>query len=135
MKTISDRVMYVMLKISKRYSLQVIQVYAPTSASEYTEIEQLYDDITLAKISEKTHFTIIMGDFNAKIGDTNEDNIPNRGQFGLGEANERGETPLNYLQNENLYCMNSFFKKPKNRRWTWRSPHSVTKKRDRLHHL
>jgi len=40
------------------------------------QTDQLYEDITTARKSEKTHFAIIMGDFNSKIGDTNTDNIP-----------------------------------------------------------
>lgn len=127
MRAISPRVIYVILKISKRYNLQIIQVYAPTSASENDEVEQLYEDISLAQRSEKTQFTIVMGDFNAKIGNINKDNIPNRGNFGLGSPNERGDMLINYLQNENMYCMNTFFKKQIQRRWTWNSPDSRTK--------
>lgn len=68
-----------------------------------------------------------MPNFNAKVGSTNDDNIPNRGNFGLGKINDRGETLINYLQRENLYCMNTFFKKPLSRRWTWVSPNQKTK--------
>lgn len=49
------------------------------------------------------------------------------GKFGLGSTNERGERLINYLQKERMYCMNSFFKKSTKRRWTWRSPNSITK--------
>lgn len=55
---------------------------------------------------------MIVGDFNAKLANTNLDNTRHRGIFGLGIINEREKTLTNYLQNENLYCMNTFFKKP-----------------------
>lgn len=89
MKSISPRVIYVVLQINKRYKLQVIQVYAPTSKAETEEVEQLYEDISLARRSEKTQFTMIIGDFNAKVGSSNEDNIPNRGNFGLGSTKRK----------------------------------------------
>lgn len=105
MSSISPRVIYIVLEISKRYRLQIVQVYAPTSSAEDTEVEQLYEDITLAIKTEKAYYSIIMGDFNAKVGNLNLDNIPNRGNFGQGNINERGETLVNYLQRENLYLI------------------------------
>jgi len=53
MKSLSDRVIYIIVKLSERYKLQIIQVYAPTSTAE--KQEQLYEDITSARKSEKTH--------------------------------------------------------------------------------
>lgn len=61
---------------------------------------------------------MIIADFNAKVGSMKTDCIPNRGNFGLGVSNERVETLMNYLQRENLFCMNSFFGKSTNHRWT-----------------
>lgn len=34
---------------------------------------------------------------------------------------------LNYLRNENLYCMNTFFEKAPQRKWTWKSPNNLVK--------
>lgn len=48
-QAISDRVIYIIIHVKKGYSLQVIQVYAPTSASENSDVEQIYADITAAK--------------------------------------------------------------------------------------
>lgn len=33
----------------------------------------------------------------------------------------------NYSNREDLFCPNTFFKKPKPRKWTWRSPDGKTK--------
>lgn len=41
---ISERVIYITVKLNDRYTLQVIQVYAPTSAAENEEAEQFYED-------------------------------------------------------------------------------------------
>lgn len=34
---------------------------------------------------------------------------------------------LNFLRREEMYCMNSFYRKPPQRKWTWRSPDGATK--------
>ncbi|KAL3287171.1 hypothetical protein HHI36_001650 [Cryptolaemus montrouzieri] len=62
MRSISNRVIYITIKISQRYKLQVIQVYAPTSTAEDEEIESFYEDISMAQKDEKAHFTLIIGD-------------------------------------------------------------------------
>jgi len=102
-------------------------VYAPTSTAPDEEIEQLYEDISTALRSESTYFKIITGDFNAKLGITRDARGQRLGRFGTGTRNTRGDALINFLQSENLFCMNSFFQKPENRRWTWRSPDSTYK--------
>lgn len=49
------------------------------------------------------------------------------GNHGLEGRNDRGETLLGFLLQNNLFQMNSFFPKRPNRRWTWRSPDGRTK--------
>ena len=52
---------------------------------------------------------------------------PNIGSFGLGTRNDRGQRLLDFLCREQMYCMNTFFKKHQNRKWTWRSPDNRVK--------
>ncbi|CAG4972652.1 unnamed protein product [Parnassius apollo] len=82
----STRVAYLILRISKRYSQKVIQVYATTSAHPDEEVEEMYEDISRAMNSSKTHYTVLMGDFNAKLG-TRENNELKLGKFGVGQRN------------------------------------------------
>lgn len=65
---ISERVIYIIVKLNQRYTLQVIQIYALTSAADDKEIEQLYKNVSAARRAKKTKFTVVMGNFNAKIG-------------------------------------------------------------------
>lgn len=46
MAAISERGIYIGLKISKRHSIQISQVYALTSQSTDEEIELLYEDLS-----------------------------------------------------------------------------------------
>lgn len=127
MEAISNRVIYIILKINKRHSMQVIQVYAPTSSYPDQEAEQFYEDIEKAQRAGNARFQIIIGDFNAKIGQKSIGDPPNIGPYGLGSRNDRGGMLLEYLQHQNLYCLNTFYKKPPQRKWTWRNPNGQIK--------
>lgn len=125
--SVSNRVAYLIIRLSGRYSLKVIQVYAPTSAHSDEEVEDMYQDINKAlHNTTKTHFNVVMGDFNAKVGVQmcDESRV---GPHGFGSRNDRGQMLVNFLEQEELFLMNSFFKKQPQRKWTWRSPDSVTK--------
>ena len=64
--------------------INIIQVYAPTSDKSDEEIESFYQDIrTLLNATKKHQVTIVLGDFNAKVGDTKVDGCT--GAFGLGK--------------------------------------------------
>ena len=47
-KAISDRVASVVIRISKRYKIKLIQVYAPKSVSPQEELDNFYDDLYTA---------------------------------------------------------------------------------------
>lgn len=128
---ISDRVIYVMLQLNARYTLQVIQVYAPTSTADNEQVELFYEDVSSARGSKRAHFAVIIGDFNAKLGQKTATDPANVGNFGLEVRNQRGQLLLDYFRNEDLFCMNTFFKKPPQRKWTWKSPNGLVK--NRLH--
>jgi hypothetical protein len=67
-----------------------------------------------------------MGDFNAKLGRRGDDEL-RVGQFGCGPRNPRGQRLADFLEKEELFMMNSFFKKPPHRKWTWMSPDGSTR--------
>lgn len=124
---ISPRVISLVLGLNTKYSIKIIQVYAPTSDHDDEEIDMFYDHITTALNEQSTQFTILCGDFNAKMGTKSDINEFSMGSFGLEGRNDRGETLLSFLLQNNLFQMNSFFQKRKNRKWTWRSPDGRTK--------
>lgn len=126
---ISDRVIYATLSINKRYKLKVIQAYAPTMSYNDTEVETFYDDIKKATEQDYCHFTIIMGDFNARIGERSEEENC-IGNYGLGKRNERGEMLVHFLKSQNLYAMNTFYKKKPQNKWTWRHPDGLLNEYD-----
>ena len=66
------------------FNIPVIQVYAPTSNAEETEVEWFYEDLQdLLELTPKKDVLFIIGDWNAKVG---SQQIPGvTGKFGLRE--------------------------------------------------
>ena len=125
--SISDRVIYVCLKINSKYSIKVIQAYAPTSTHDDEEVETFYEDVEKAMVENRTHYQFIVGDFNAKLGKREEESETSIGNFSFDQRNERGDTLLNFLQQHNLFASNSFFSGKIQRKWTWASADGITK--------
>ena len=63
----SSRVAELVLRITDRYQLKIVQVYAPTTSHSDEETDNFYN--TIDRILEKqAHYTVALGDFNAKVG-------------------------------------------------------------------
>ena len=53
----------------KPFKVTEIQVYAPTSNAEATEVERFYEDLQdLLELTPKNDVLFIIGDWNAKVG-------------------------------------------------------------------
>ncbi|KAI8434265.1 hypothetical protein MSG28_012359 [Choristoneura fumiferana] len=122
---LSERVALLKLNIDG-FQISFIQVYAPTEAAHDDEIEHFYNTIDKA-LSLSGEKVVVMGDFNAKIGQPTSEDSPFMNIFGYGERNSRGERLIQFAHEKNLYIMNTFFRKKSKQRWTWRSPDGVTK--------
>ena len=73
----------------KPFNITVIQVYAPTSNAEETEVEWFYEDLQdLLELTPKKDVLFIIGDWNAKVGSQETPRVT--GKFGLGMRNEAG---------------------------------------------
>ena len=74
----------------KPFHITVIQIYAPTSNAEETEVEWFYEDLQdLLELTPKKDVLFIMGGWNAKVG--SQETSGGTGKFGLGEQNEAGQ--------------------------------------------
>ena len=63
----NDRMISVRLQ-GKPFNITVIQVYAPTSNSEETEVERFYEDLQdLLELTPKKDVLFIIGGWNAKV--------------------------------------------------------------------
>lgn len=91
-RNISPGVMYLTLMINQKYSHKIIQAYAPTTKYTEDEVENFYEDIITALQNRKTHYTILSGNFNAKIGSQQGKAETAIGHHGLENRNERETT-------------------------------------------
>ena len=64
----NDRMIPVHLQ-GKPFNITVIQVYAPTSNTQETEVEWFYEDLQdLLELTPKKDVLFIIGDWSAKVG-------------------------------------------------------------------
>ncbi len=122
---VSDRV--IMMKLEgKPFNINIIQVYAPTSDHTDEEIELFYDSIQrVMGYIKSEEVAIVMGDWNAKVGQEQES--PVTGRYGMGERNERGSRLIEFCRVNDLIITNTLFQQPKRRLYTWTCPNIVTK--------
>ncbi|VDP54835.1 unnamed protein product [Schistosoma margrebowiei] len=103
--------------------MNIIQCYAPTNDYNEDAKDQFYD--RLQSIIEKCptkDLTILMGDFNAKVGTDNTGYEDIMGRHGLGERNENGERFANLCAFNKLVIGGTLFPHKRIHKATWTSP-------------
>ena len=79
------------------FNITVIQVYAPTSNAEETEVERFYEDLQdLLELTTIKDVLCITGDWNAKVG--SQETPEATGKFGLGMQNEAGQRLIEFAK-------------------------------------
>ena len=74
----------------KPFNITVIQVYAPMSNAEETEVERFYEDLQdLLELTPKKDVLFIIGDWNVKVGSQETPGVT--GKCGLEVQNEEGK--------------------------------------------
>ena len=103
--------------------MNIIQVYAPTSAHSEQESDLFYDALQLhiQKVPKKENIFVI-GDLNAKVGADHVVWAPALGKYGLGQINRRGEKLLEFCMLQGMAVCNTYFQHKECRRATWTSP-------------
>ena len=82
----NDRMISVHLQ-GKPFNITVIQVYAPTSNAEETEVEWFHEDLQdLLELTPQRDVLFIIRDWNASLGSQETPGVT--GKFGLGMRNE-----------------------------------------------
>ena len=106
---------------SKPFYITAIQVYAPTSNAEESEVEQFYEDLQdLLEQIPKKDVLFIIGDWNAKVGSQETPGVT--GKFGLGIWNKAGQRLIEFCQENALVISNTLFQQHKRRLYTFTSP-------------
>ena len=109
----NDRMISVHLQ-GKPFNITVIQVYAPSSNAEETEVERFYEDLQgLLELTHKKDVLFIIGEWNAKVGSQETPGVT--GKFGLGMWNEAGQRLIEFCQENALVIANTLFQQRKRR--------------------
>ena len=109
--SISGRVSDRVLCIIKRYKLNIVKVYAPTTSYSDKDINNFYNDVddTLGK---SNHYTIVMGDFTAPIRETN---VP----YGNGQTKTKTKvTDMNEHVRKRKWSWTGHVSRIRDNRWT-----------------
>ena len=104
----------------KPFNITVIQVYAPTSNAEETEVEWFYEDLQdLLELTPKKDVIFIIGDWNVKRASQETPGVT--GKFGFEMQNEVGQRLIEFCQENALVIANTLFQQHKRRLYTWTS--------------
>ena len=106
-KQVSGRILVVKVK-SEPVNVVFIQVYMPTSEHDENELDEMYDKMEeLIDKQTGSDNMIIMGDFNAVVGEGREDSMV--GKYGLGSRNEREERLVKFCKRKQLVITSTWF--------------------------
>ncbi|KAK6743803.1 hypothetical protein RB195_010853 [Necator americanus] len=123
---LSPRLAILRLRPLRQKSISIINCYSPTSAADESELGAFYEELEEVVRNEKSFYKFVVGDFNAKLGKTTEEEY-RIGRFGLGDWNENGNRLAGLLSAARFFHGNSHFMKKDHRRWTWKSPNGATR--------
>ena len=121
-RPISSRIITIRLNATP-FNMIVIQVYAPTSDHDESEVEDFYGQLQeVIEETPKKDNLIVLGDWNAKVGKDAQTNRQDTcGHFCNVETNERGHRLLEFAMYNELMLANTFGTHKTSRRWTWHS--------------
>ena len=92
----NDRMISVRLQ-GKPFYITVIQVYAPTSNTEETEVEWFYEDLQdLLELTPKKDILFIIRNWKEKVGSQETPGVT--GKFGREMQNEAGQRLIEFCQ-------------------------------------
>ncbi|KAK2165111.1 hypothetical protein NP493_1382g00006 [Ridgeia piscesae] len=125
-RPVSDRVMTMMLPLSKDNFSTIISVYASTMTNPDKNKEAFYNQLaSVLSGIPRTDKLLLIGDFNARIG-RNNDNWPLvMGNHGIGRCNSSGELLLALCSEFELIVTNTMFKQKDQCKTTWVHLHSI----------
>ena len=96
----------------KPFKITIIQLHAPTSNAEETEVEWFYENLQdFLELTPPKDVFFIIGDWNAKVG---SQEIPGEtGKFDLGVQNEAGQQLTEFCPENGLVVANTLFQQHK----------------------
>jgi exonuclease III len=121
---VSERIITARVQTKLR-KMSIVQCYAPTENAELDEKEAFYSllDKTLLGI-KRSDITVMMGDFNAQVGNNNQDteHIMDRHGMPCDKENENGQLSIELCGKHDLVIGGTVFPHKEWHKVTWISP-------------
>ena len=125
LKGVNDRLMTMRIPLICNSHLTLISAYAPTMTYSDAEKEKFYLELsnTLDSVP-KNDKLLILGDFNARVGNSCN-TWPNvMGHHGIGKMNSNGLLLLSFCTEKGLTITNTLYELPVIHKSTWMHPRS-----------
>ena len=114
---ISSRVAVLRIHLLEGKNLAIVQAYAPNSLAEYTTfLDDLYQGLARLRCTDSL---ILMGNFNAHVGNDTETWNGVIGRNGDAHVNRSGELLLEFCASNALSIMNTYFQHKDIHKFTW----------------
>lgn len=132
-KPVNERIIMARF-FSKFVKMTIIQVYAPTNEATDEDKDCFYEQLqaTLDKVP-KHDLIVVMGDLNAKVGESNEGCEDIMGIHGIGTINDNGDRLVSFAAFNNLIITGTIFPHRIGHKQTWISPDGTT--RNQIDHV
>ena len=119
----SDRIMTMIIPLTKDRNATIVSVYAPTMANHEENKETFYSQLKgTLRIIPITDKLLLIGDFNARIARENDKWSSALGKYGIEKCNSNGELLLAVCTEFDLIVTNTMFKQKDAYKTTWMHP-------------
>lgn len=121
-KPVNDRIIVARFN-SKHINLTIVQAYAPTNDAKHDIKQEFYNTMhDVVQNIPKHDVTLVMGDFNAKVGKDNAGYEKIMGNESPGKQSENGMIFIEFCDANDLVIGGSVFPHKEAHKLTWTSP-------------
>jgi len=121
----SDHIMSMRLPLKNKQYATLFSVYAPTLQAEFAEKDKFYSELrNLIQSTPADDKVIILGDFNARVGEDATAWKGVLGRHGVGNCNDNGRWLLELCTEQQLVITNTIFHQKDSLKTTWMHPRS-----------
>ena len=121
----SDRIISMRLPLWNQQYATLFSVYSPTLKAEPAEKDRFYSELrSLIQSTPADDKVVILGDFNARVGQDSEAWKGVLGKHGVGNCNENGRLLLEVCAEKQFTITNTIFQQKNSVKTTWMHPRS-----------
>ncbi|KAI8514635.1 hypothetical protein Bbelb_072260 [Branchiostoma belcheri] len=125
-KPVNERLLYVRLN-STYAKLSVVVAYAPTNDADGEDKDKFYSALQGVLEDIPRHdVMVLMGDFNARVGNINRKREKHMGKHGMGSMTDNGERLIDICEEYDLAIGGTLFEHKNIHKLTWTSPDGKT---------